>query len=175
MGMYTGLRAKVIVKEQYRSGIAALSEGYGWDHRLPGVAKWLEYDRHNFIPFGGLSYMRLDFSPTGESFNKFDEKSGLWEFYCSLKNYNDEIEYFVPMVLMRICSEFIFCQSLYEESHDYTDYYLPNIDERVSLLIDALEKDSSGAAECAFRDYLMETSREKEFEDFLNYLRWRKK
>jgi hypothetical protein len=64
-----------------------------------------------------LAYMPDDFgdrveNPDGGS--RYDKETGFWEFACSLKNYEGEIEFFVENVLKKI-STLHYCESLYEE------------------------------------------------------------
>lgn len=132
MGMYTGLRAKVVVKPEWREAIALLHElrkspnpdcAHNWTqlHRahpdVPGLNGWVKVWRQDFIPFGGLCYMPDDFSEAGnDGYSKFDPATGLWQFCCSLKNYEGEIQFFVKNVLAPITESFEYCESLYEET-----------------------------------------------------------
>jgi hypothetical protein len=132
MGMYTGLRAHVKVYPRFRGLIASLhsdDESMRWEksietnrHSFPEEADslkgWCEFDRCGFIPFGVLAYMPDDFGdridkPDGGSV--FDKETDSWEFACSLKNYQSEIQFFVPNVLKVISEEIFYCESLYEE------------------------------------------------------------
>ena len=130
--MYTGLRAKVIVHPRFRGLIASLhssDESMNWKKSIetnqasfPDAAdslkRWCEFDRCGFIPFGVLAYMPDDF---GDRIDKsdggsiYDEETGSWEFACSLKNYQSEIQFFVPFVLKVISEVIFYCESLYEE------------------------------------------------------------
>lgn len=135
MGMYTGLRASVVVKPEWREAIALLhrkdrpdarkfDSGYAWERvhehfpGLPGLVEWVKVGRRDFIPFGGLAYMPEDFSDAedGQSFSKFNGETGEWRFCCSLKNYEGEIKTFVETLLARIVERVEYCESLYEES-----------------------------------------------------------
>lgn len=134
MGMYTGLRASVVIKPQWRGAIGLLHEsrntpktsfssGQDWEAvfaqypDLPGLYDWVKVGRRDFIPFGALAYMPEDFSDAedGESFSKYDADSGRWTFCCSLKNYEGEIRQFVEEVLSHIVDSVDYCESLYEE------------------------------------------------------------
>lgn len=123
MGMYTGLRATVKVKAEYDSLIgylhwlAPIEEQSRWErasilsrHDFSG---WIAYSRCDFIPFGALCYMPDTFSDSGESYSTYKDR--IWEFACSLKNYEGEIQFFVPNVLKVISEEIYRCESLYEE------------------------------------------------------------
>lgn len=126
MGMYTGLRALVVVKPEWRAAIERLHQ-VSWPDRwrqvqaehpeLPSVAGWVNFGRADFIPFGALAYMPDDFSDAedGEQFSEFDAATGRWRFCCSLKNYESEIRYFVGNVLRQIVESVEYCESLYEE------------------------------------------------------------
>lgn len=129
MGMYTGLRASVVIKPEWVEAITLLHQGNNrWADvfanypGLPGLDRWMEVGRRDFIPLGGLCYMPDDFSdaPHRESYSAFDPKTGRWRFCCSLKNYEGEIGQFVETVLRHIVSSVEYCESLYEE-HQY-DY-----------------------------------------------------
>lgn len=134
MGMYTGLRAKVVVKPQYRRAIGLLHEDddllKAWEAPakiLPEWAKtWLNYGRSCFIPFGGLAYMPDDFDKRNvdkeDGRSSYDEVTGVWEFACSLKNYESEIEYFVPNVLFNLAESVEYCESLYEQNEEVTTW-----------------------------------------------------
>lgn len=127
MGMYTGLRARVKVKPEYCEAISMLHLGSEWDdwrevymaYDVPNLDKWLEYGRHNFIPFGTLSCMPDNFDNKLKQPNEYgggSEWDGeYWEFACSLKNYENEIDFFVPNVLFMISESVDYCHHLYEE------------------------------------------------------------
>jgi hypothetical protein len=125
MGHYTGLRVKAKIKPEYDVLIRALhwcepiSEQSRWE-RATLISDcyfpdWIKFGRCDFIPFGGMCYMPDDFSESGEQESFYDVDSGIWEFACSLKNYQHEIQYFVENVLKVISEEIFYCESLYEE------------------------------------------------------------
>jgi hypothetical protein len=129
MGMYTGLRCKCIVKEEFRPMIKSLmkdevagllswkivADAYGYDF----VKQYADYSRSSFIPFGSLAYMpdswEADNKVTDGFERQFDEKTGYWAFQCSLKNYDDTIEAFFEMVLNNIAEKIIHLETYYEE------------------------------------------------------------
>lgn len=132
MGMYTGFKAQVDVKPLYRPAIHYLHNisDEDWDAvgnntwravwmKFPydNFLKWSTFSRSCFIPFGCLAYMPKDFSnaENGESYSRFDEEEGIWQFCCSLKNYNNEIQNFVDLVLKEIVENVDYCYHLYEE------------------------------------------------------------
>jgi len=141
MGMYTGLRAKLIVKPEFRQIIFDLNrreedEKYSWRGlaatypEIKSLQLWTQVDRCNFIPHGGLAYMPDDFSDAedGENYSKFDMETGEWEFCCSLKNYENEIRTFNMTIMAEMIERVVYCQSLYEEyPHDKGwEHYVQN-------------------------------------------------
>ena len=128
--MYTGLRAKVVVKLEYHKAITLLygvrtAPGGGlncWKtvaEWFPFFQSWGEVGRASFIPFGVMCYMPEEW---GETRSKFDRSTGVWEFHCSLKNYEGEIEKFLSEILSEISESVEFCQTLYEEDESETDW-----------------------------------------------------
>jgi hypothetical protein len=168
MGMYTGLRAHLWLKPEYREAIYRLhTDEPGRRHRgscwrmvvsyfpglIPNGDGWLNYERHDFIPFGGLACMPEDFSqfPDGEAHSHFDKNTGEWTFCCSLKNYNDEIEFFVEQVLRPMVARADYCERLYEEyptgdHHPFDNSPLPPTTWRdwVTKYLKDLNHDGSG-------------------------------
>lgn len=94
MGMYTGIRVKVIVKDEYREMIKAINEGANWgdfDEQFPFLTAYAKQDRAEFIPRGGLCYMPSSWE-TGEYPNEvatdgfernIDMETGYWTFQIS--------------------------------------------------------------------------------------------
>lgn len=129
MGMYTGLRCKVIIKPEFREEMQRLSENhYEWsESNYDFMRKYGEDDRATFIPCGALAYMPSSWEegPFGGSgfggkatdgFERnFDPETGYWSFQCSLKNYEDTIENFMENVLTRIVEKVIHLEYYYEE------------------------------------------------------------
>jgi hypothetical protein len=126
MDMYTGLRASVVVKPEWRAAIGLLHETEADDRwrrvfdsfpAIPGLNKWVEVWRRDYIPFGDLAYMPEDFSEAEdrESYSTYEFASGKWTFCCSLKNYENEIKIFVENVLAHIVERVEYCESLYED------------------------------------------------------------
>ena len=131
MGMYTGLRFKGFIKEEFREDIElVLNDSKEW-----GACKHQEllefdekFERSGFIPFGSSSYMTASWEgkpyddkkpwecPATDGFDfKFNKETGYWSFQCSLKNYDGEIDYFVKTIIPLICSKLIHCEEYYEE------------------------------------------------------------
>lgn len=126
MGMYTGLRVKVKVKEEYRQMVKEINEGEEWNQfaeQFSFLSSYATQRRAEFIPRGTLSYMpdswEIGNFPRQVATDGFDrnleEETGYWSFQCSLKNYNEEIEQFLKEVLPVIISEAKHIEVLYEE------------------------------------------------------------
>lgn len=126
MGMYTGLRVKVVVKEEYRDMIQKINNGAEWDeftNEFPFLSNYSKLDRAEFIPCGGLFYMPDNWIigeyPNEKATDGFerniDMETGYWSFQCSLKNYNDEIEQFFEEVLSNIIESSEHIEYRYEE------------------------------------------------------------
>lgn len=140
MGMYTGLRFKAVIKEEYRPVIKKMMDDQlNWEELIK-VFPWFTIAealstsfRGTSIPYGGLAYMpdswevlREDHEKYEYSWDKrmdhpeferkFDEETGIWQFQCSLKNYESDIELFLNTVAPAIVQEVIHIESHYEES-----------------------------------------------------------
>jgi hypothetical protein len=77
--------------------------------------------------FGAVCYMPDDWT---DGYSRYDLKDRTWEFECSLKNYEGEIQYFLKNVLSEITEELEVCECLYEEDRHYrgpTKYTLKDI------------------------------------------------
>jgi len=134
MGMYTGLRCKVIIKPKYRCELNLLHDEleYEWtESNIDFLREFGEYSRADFIPKGVLCYMPDDWedvplnkdgardwmnaTATDGFERRFDLKTGLWSFQCSLKNYKGTIEYFFDKVMSKIIEKVIHLEYYYEE------------------------------------------------------------
>lgn len=143
--MYTGLRFKGIIKEEYREDIDTLindKDCFRWGNLKHELFKeFNKVSRSSFIPFGSLSYMPDDWEvSTGEKdeygfdilsatdgFNReFDKETGFLSFQCSLKDYENTIEYFLKNVLTKICEKSYHIEELYEEDSVSTLYKIEN-------------------------------------------------
>lgn len=123
MGMYTGLRVKCLVKEEYRHMVNKVSQGQEWDNfsdRFSFLKKYVEQERAEFIPNGTLCYMPDEWHEESEFDDEFNKNTGVWKFQCSLKNYNMEIEQFLNDVLPNII-----------ESAEHIEYFYEEWDESV--------------------------------------------
>lgn len=58
--------------------------------------------------------------------NKLDSDTGCWSFQCSLKNYDDTIEYFFKPVLCKIANDIIHLETFQENSTYSISYKLEN-------------------------------------------------
>lgn len=141
MGLYTGLRCKIKIKEKYVQDLKELiSLNYEWSqHYLSEFKEFGKLDRANFIPCGGLHYMpycweklktnavnQYDTEDVDEFKHNFDEKSRTWTFQCSLKNYSGEIEYFIEKIVPLIAENIIHLEKLYEEWETSIIYKMDN-------------------------------------------------
>lgn len=153
MGMYTGLRCKVIIKDQYRALIEKMmSERLDWkelDSGLDFIEVFSRGFRANFIPYGSLSYMPDEWEDTPkkedgsydwidatatDGFNReFNKETGYWSFQCSLKNYENDIEKFMDLILENIAEKIVHLEKYYEEQvyserYDFIDGKIKCID-----------------------------------------------
>lgn len=136
MGMYTGLRFKVIVKEKYRENLNKIlnipqfetengEQEFSWIHipGLPGSKYWSQEPRCNFIPWGAVEYMpdrwEMEEHKCGNS--SFNKETGEWRAICSLKSYNGEVTKFLTWVLASIVEDVKYVEVLYEEWDELTE------------------------------------------------------
>lgn len=137
MGMYTGLRVKVTVKEQYRKMVEEINNGASWQdfvERFPFLKDYATQDRAEFIPRGALAYMpdswETGYYPNEVATDGFDRKidleTGYWTFQCSLKNRSYEIEQFFLEVLPVIISSSDHIEYFYEEQTEGIMYEFSN-------------------------------------------------
>lgn len=129
MGMYTGVRAKLVLKDEWVPIIMQVNEGVDWAeverttsgnlskqyaiNRLIQICReWGQVRRSGFIPCGGLSYMPWE-SDDPEWTRRIDGNT--WIFQCSLKNYENEIETFFEQYLPHMIQFVIHLEYRYEE------------------------------------------------------------
>lgn len=110
MGMYTGLRFKGIVKEEFRNEFEDIALDGNWEESDNDMfKKFGSVSRASFIPCGALAYMPDEWEeePFDEYYNgtptdgfdrTYDKETGRWTFQCSLKNYDYTIEEFFKIV-----------------------------------------------------------------------------
>lgn len=151
MGMYTGIRFKGFVKEEYRKGFESIAlEGNWIDSPISLFSSFGGYGRSKFIPCGVLSYMPDSWESHDNSLEKYsiewldsakptdgfeityDENTGYWSFQCSLKNYSDEIEAFMDMIPAFI-EELVHFEYFYEE-WEKSDFY--KLEDGTLVLVD---------------------------------------
>lgn len=99
MGMYTGLRFKGTVKEEFRNEFEDIALEGNWEESNNDVFKQFgSVSRAMFIPCGALAYMPDEWEDDDGFDRTYDKNSGRWTFQCSLKNYNYTIEEFMKIV-----------------------------------------------------------------------------
>ena len=104
MGMYTGIRFKGYVKEEFRNDFEDIAINGNWEES--SILKFQEFGeigRSGFVPCGALAYMPDEWEDSNEvatgGFERtYDVKTGYWTFQCSLKNYGCEIETFFELI-----------------------------------------------------------------------------
>ena len=142
MGMYTGIRFKGIIKEEFRDiGFEEIAmEGLWRDSDIQKLRDFgHNYWRSSFIPCGCLSYMPDSWEYHNDDYEKYswewfdsardadgfersyDKNTGKWSFQCSLKNYEGEIEAF--MKIIPIFVESIEHFEIYYEEWDESNVY----------------------------------------------------
>jgi len=117
MGMYTGLKGTIKIKEEVIENFSEFINGdldIGWEGILPEGHGWLNYRRNSFIPFGSLCYMPHSWE---EVKMNLDKETREFTFACSLKNYEGEIRYFIENVLPIIGLSWEL-EELYEEDEE---------------------------------------------------------
>lgn len=132
MGMYTGIRCKIIINEEFAPVInTMMTEGLDWNDLS---VEYPQYDflnefgdgyRASFIPYGVLSYMPDEWD-TDDFERRFDPQTRLWSFRCSLKNYESDIERFFKVVLPKITERVVHLEYYYEEWTRSVFYELVN-------------------------------------------------
>lgn len=110
MGMYTGIRFKGIVKEEFRDKFEDIAMSGEWNESdVPEFKKFGNISRSGFIPCGVLAYMPDEWEeepfdkwyngiPTDGFERTYNKETGRWTFQCSLKNYENEIETFFELI-----------------------------------------------------------------------------
>ena len=114
MGNYTGLRVKATLKPE---SIPLIEELYAltWESStgrwarlaeahpdLEFLAEWSRVHRADFIPFGIVDLAAWRDSENDEGWRMRPPENGFWQFQCSLKNYEGEIQKFIDLVLQKI-------------------------------------------------------------------------
>lgn len=134
MGMYTGLRIKAIIKEEFRQMISEINNGADWGDyvkQFPFLKDYSEQSRAEFIPRGGLSYMPDEwesgtfpnYTDTDGFERNIDTNTGHWTFQCSVSTGN-VIKQFFEEVLPKITESAEHIEYYYEEWSRSTFYEL---------------------------------------------------
>ena len=113
MGMYTGLRCKVKLKDKFIPMIETMITNHSWANLgYDFTDKFNKDSRAIFIPFGALEYM-----PWNEDDPEWENRveNGIWTFQCSLKDYEDTIRNFFDTILSNIAESSYYIEKLYEE------------------------------------------------------------
>lgn len=135
MGMYTGLRCKVIIKEEYREDIEIIVNNYNSDYEFRNKLKsellkdfYFNISRATSIPHGNIEICKSTWGDDNKyGFQKFfDINTGLLKFECSLKNYDNTIEYFLDNILTKICNKSFHIEVLYSEWESSLLYEIKN-------------------------------------------------
>ena len=140
MGMYTGLRFKGYIKEEYREMFEPYALGKKeWEEMTEvDISEFSKLERSCMIPRGALCYMpdsweeelRVDKDTTVEGVysdndgfeRQYNKETGYWAFQCSLKNYGDEIETFMKIIVPIFVEKIDHLEELYEEWEKSTLY-----------------------------------------------------
>lgn len=114
MGMYTGLRGQIKLKDNDLTK-TIVEKDFDWSTIRMAyfdntMSAWENVRRCNFIPNGAVCYMPDQW---GDWFKIVEDKT--LRFCCSLKNYENEIETFIEKVLPHIADAWVL-ESFYEES-----------------------------------------------------------
>lgn len=111
MGMYTGIRFKGYVKQEFKEIFNDIALYGDWEES--NISEFNEFGNipiSSFIPCGVLSYMPDEWD--NDSFNRsYDKNTGFWKFSCSLKNGDNTIEHFIELIPFFI------------ETVEYFEYY----------------------------------------------------
>lgn len=112
MGMYTGIRFKAKLNEHGKGIVQKLLDTGSWE----GLHEFSKIGRSPFIPFGVLSCMPDSWDKSREDADRTPlSERRVWTVCCSLKNYENEIEYFLEKVLPGLIAETTIVEYLYEE------------------------------------------------------------
>ncbi len=99
MGNYTSLRVKLRPKQEFISLYQFIFDNADSESTWTAAAQhfdyqwlrdWAEVGRCNFIPFGALT--RTDWDEDDPDWSLSFEDQRIFQFQCSLKNYEEEIE-----------------------------------------------------------------------------------
>jgi len=126
MGMYTGLSFIGIVKDDMIDELNNIlyddfSGRRVWENAT--TPKLKEFGdtvrRQSFIPYGSLAYMPSEW----DKYHGSTVKDKLWNFTCSLKNYEDEIGIFLRDVAPVVADTYVAIVHYEEWDDDYHELY----------------------------------------------------
>ena len=100
MGQYTALALKGIVKKEFRSFTSAFVWGNWASVPDPKFQEFAKVPRADFIPCGYSAYFDDDYCTfcnvdCEQSHPIYNEETGEWQVYCSLKDYDNTIRDFL--------------------------------------------------------------------------------
>ena len=99
----------------FAEGHPVIRRGLGYEMYMP-ILKWSNFQRCRFIPYGMVCYMPDEWGKSRQELI-----GNTLNFACSLKNYGDEIGFFIENVLP-VIGESWHLEKLYEEDSESTFY-----------------------------------------------------
>ena len=141
MGMYTTLAFHIKVKPEYRQVVSDMLDTFDWSNPLeleeiksydnyPFTKEYCSKHRATFIPYGAflidINAEYSDKSPINYNKNDYNEETGDWEVGCSLKNYDDEIEFYEEKILPILAEE---CYYIYDQYEEYDSHRVLTIED----------------------------------------------
>ena len=127
--MYTGLRAKVIIKEEYSKYLEELVDNK-YDYAVNSLELFRNYSKvpRSFLIPTSSDSVEIDFDKWEEVCDpSYNRETREWEFVCALKNDEQTIQYFFKDVLSIIVEEIIYLETWYEEDLESKKYTLGDI------------------------------------------------
>ena len=138
MGMYTAFAFAIKVKPEYRHIVADMLKVFEWSNEqelkqarsydvYPFTKEYCSMYRATFIPYGSMEMgipnkTYLDGIPIKHNRNDYNEETGQWEVGCSLKNYNEEIQFYLEKILPVITEKCYYIYDCYEEYDICNEY-----------------------------------------------------
>lgn len=127
MEMYTGLRVKVIIKEEYGKYLEELVDNK-YDYKMSSLDLFRNYSKLSRSFLIPNSSAKIDFDKWKDVCNpSYDRERREWEFVCALKNDEQIIQYFFKNILSVIVEEIIYLETWYEEDLESEKYTLDDI------------------------------------------------
>ncbi len=128
MGDYTGIRAKIKVKEDYLELAEHMADRENsWsdiEDKFPFVAHLARTERGDELPSRSPVYMPDEWGE--DQHNTFNKETRVWEFTSCTKNYEDVIQIFMKDIIARIAEEVYFIYEHYEEWDVEKQYTVKN-------------------------------------------------